>query len=261
MKEKLSIVILTSYEGFFSKVFWEELILHLKLLDKIIIKHVFFLNFKNRTKLNYKVHQFFVLFSFGEILKLIFFELLNKINNCFNLLNIFNVPFSIINKDDYHYIFKNIKRNAPIDLIISFNNPLILKNDILSIPRISAVNIHNGKLPTYRGLYTPIWQILNNEKEIVVTAHTMTPVIDIGRIIFEEILPIQDKSLLEIFLELRKLDAFVVYKVLKEVRKDDFDLLNLKILKNEGGKYYKTPTFKDLKKVKFILKSKNTENE
>lgn len=44
-------------------------------------------------------------------------------------------------------------------------------------------NIHFSLLPKYRGMYTSIWPILNNENETGVTLHRIDPGIDTGNVI------------------------------------------------------------------------------
>ena len=49
------------------------------------------------------------------------------------------------------------------DWILSIANLRILKPDVLRLASRGAVNFHDGPLPGYAGLNTPVWAILNGE--------------------------------------------------------------------------------------------------
>jgi methionyl-tRNA formyltransferase len=79
-----------------------------------------------------------------------------------------------------------------LDLIISVAAPVIFKKELLGVPKHGCINIHNGKLPKYRGMLPNFWQMYNNEKNVGITIHEINPKIDDGRIILQkevEILP------------------------------------------------------------------------
>jgi methionyl-tRNA formyltransferase len=60
---------------------------------------------------------------------------------------------------------------------------MILGQDILSSSQIGGINIHNGKLPEYRGCHTINWAVANGEKEAEVSLHWLDDGIDTGPII------------------------------------------------------------------------------
>lgn len=71
-----------------------------------------------------------------------------------------------------------------IDLIISINYPKIIPKKILKLCKFGGINHHLGKLPKYKGRYPVANAILNGDKNIFITVHTMTEKIDSGKIIF-----------------------------------------------------------------------------
>ncbi len=75
-----------------------------------------------------------------------------------------------------------IKSLSP-DLIISAYFNQILKPDIISIPKIGALNIHPGWLPAYRGAMCYFWILKNGEDRGGVTVHWIDEGIDTGAIL------------------------------------------------------------------------------
>lgn len=76
--------------------------------------------------------------------------------------------------------------NLKPDVIVLTDFGQIIPADILSIPKIAAINIHPSLLPKYRGA-TPIQTaILTGEKETGVSIIKMSPEIDKGEIIMQQ---------------------------------------------------------------------------
>ena len=69
------------------------------------------------------------------------------------------------------------------DLILSVRYDYIFKKHIISIPRLGILNIHPGKLPTYRGVYALFRAMLNGDAHAGVTLHYVDECIDTGPIV------------------------------------------------------------------------------
>ena len=76
------------------------------------------------------------------------------------------------------------------DIILSIQFPQVMRENILKIPKIGAINIHKSLLPKYRGMNPIFWAMLKGEKEIGVTAHFMEKSIDSGEIIDQRSIPV-----------------------------------------------------------------------
>ncbi len=76
------------------------------------------------------------------------------------------------------------------DLILSFYYRNMIHEDILSIPRLGAFNMHGSLLPKYRGRAPINWAVLNGEKTTGVTLHHMVKRADAGDIVDQEAVPI-----------------------------------------------------------------------
>lgn len=76
------------------------------------------------------------------------------------------------------------------DFIIEVSWRYLISSNITNRAKISAFGIHRGKLPEYAGA-EPIKQSLQKgEKEIVISAHYLSPKIDEGDVIYSEKYPV-----------------------------------------------------------------------
>jgi similarities with formyltransferase len=82
----------------------------------------------------------------------------------------------------------NIKLNQD-DIFISLEFDKIVKE----LGSQNVFNIHFSNLPKYKGMYTSVHPILNNEKESGVTLHEIDNGIDTGNIIDQIIFPLEDE--------------------------------------------------------------------
>ncbi|MBO9623885.1 MAG: LLM class flavin-dependent oxidoreductase [Sphingomonas sp.] len=80
---------------------------------------------------------------------------------------------------------------GPIDYLFSITNLSILAPDVLRLARRAAVNFHDGPLPHYAGLNTPVWAMLAGEPRHGVTWHRMTEAVDGGDILASEAIEIE----------------------------------------------------------------------
>ncbi len=81
-----------------------------------------------------------------------------------------------------------------IDILLSVNYLFLIEEDVLSIPKKLAVNIHGSLLPKYRGRTPHVWSIINNESEAGITAHVMDNGCDTGDIIEQIVVPIMEND-------------------------------------------------------------------
>jgi methionyl-tRNA formyltransferase len=81
-------------------------------------------------------------------------------------------------------------RSASPDFLFSIYNMQIIKHALLEVPRVAAVNFHNGPLPRYRGVNVYSWAIINGESEHGVTWHLVDKGIDTGDILAHKMFPL-----------------------------------------------------------------------
>ncbi len=71
----------------------------------------------------------------------------------------------------------------PFDYLFSITNLSVLSAEVIALPTKAAINFHDGPLPEYAGLNTPVWALLNNEAQHGITWHAMTDKVDQGDIL------------------------------------------------------------------------------
>ena len=86
---------------------------------------------------------------------------------------------------------EKIKSISP-DLIMSVYYRRIIPENIFSLARRGAFNIHPSLLPHYRGPVPTMWAIENGETEFGITIHKIDKGIDTGSIAYQEKYPIYD---------------------------------------------------------------------
>jgi len=74
----------------------------------------------------------------------------------------------------------------PFDFLFSITHLALIPADVLSMPERGAINFHDGPLPRYAGLNTPVWALLNGETEYAVSWHYMTAGIDEGDVLLQK---------------------------------------------------------------------------
>ena len=81
------------------------------------------------------------------------------------------------------------------DVIISIRYGVILKKPIIDLVKHSVINLHSGALPAYRGVMATFWALLNDEKKLTATLHTITDsTIDTGGVIATATINVQSEK-------------------------------------------------------------------
>jgi methionyl-tRNA formyltransferase len=78
------------------------------------------------------------------------------------------------------------------DLFVAAGYMLLLKAEVLGVPRVMAANFHASLLPAYRGKHPVFWALRNGEPWCGLTIHEMSPGLDTGDIIFQVRVPTQE---------------------------------------------------------------------
>ncbi len=85
------------------------------------------------------------------------------------------------NINDSRWI-KLLTEIAP-DILLSCYFRQMIKQQVLDVPRLAAVNLHGSLLPKYRGRCPVNWQLVHGEKKSGVTLHHMVLQADAGDIV------------------------------------------------------------------------------
>lgn len=78
-----------------------------------------------------------------------------------------------------------LRELAP-DLLLSFYYRNMIREEVLEIPRLGALNLHGSYLPRYRGRVPVNWAVINGESETGATLHYMVEKPDAGDIVDQE---------------------------------------------------------------------------
>ncbi len=135
-----------------------------------------------------------------------------------------------------------------IDLIISVAAPQIFKEKLINLPGRGCINIHNSRLPKYRGMLPNFWQMFNGEKSVGTTIHYINAGIDDGGILFQKETPIEPgESLDSLIRRTKQLGAIFMIDAVLSLRKG-----TIKPLPNrkEEATYYTFPTKEQAKEFR-----------
>lgn len=134
--------------------------------------------------------------------------------------------------------------SAP-DLVLSIRYGVILKEPVLAIPKHGVLNLHSGRLPDYKGVMATFWALLNDEKTIGTTLHSIDDsTIDTGRIIAETSMPVDSsRSYLWHVLQLYRDGCKAMTEAVEVITAEgDLDARP----QQSGGNYFSFPTQADL---------------
>jgi len=137
----------------------------------------------------------------------------------------------------------------------------ILKPAIFRIPARGMINVHQAKIPEYRGGGTTFWALYNGEKEVGVTIHEVAAEVDAGRIILQETIPLAydyaaygtdfERFIGDVHKRLNELGARMMVRAVNliargEARPQSMDL--------SQGRRYRKPTYREKKALRRILR-------
>lgn len=71
------------------------------------------------------------------------------------------------------------------DWVLNIAGLDVLGRDVLALPRLGAVNFHDGPLPRYAGLNAPVWAVIADEAAHGITWHHITPGVDTGAVLVQ----------------------------------------------------------------------------
>jgi methionyl-tRNA formyltransferase len=71
-----------------------------------------------------------------------------------------------------------------VDVLLSVAAPQIFGKEALAAAPF-VLNVHNGKLPEYRGMMPTFWALYNGDGQVVLTVHEMAEKVDAGAVLAE----------------------------------------------------------------------------
>jgi hypothetical protein len=96
-------------------------------------------------------------------------------------------------------------QEAMPDLLVSAGSPEVFRPHVLQMATIGAVNVHNGRLPAYRGLFGTFWEAHNDEAWGYACLHVMQPEIDAGPVLALGPVPLAGRRLWDVLAAKKRL--------------------------------------------------------
>ena len=163
-----------------------------------------------------------------------------------------NIP--IVHTEDVNskdFILK-LKEFVP-DVVIN-QSELLLKEEILAIPKIGFLNRHASLLPHFRGRLGSFWSHAQEPAEYGVTIHFVDKEIDSGAIIVQKKFDIDPRVSYAKVLDLLFKDAVdIILEALDKIKKPDFTPLPNEY---KGTQTYLFPTLEEAKSYRKALKKR-----
>lgn len=152
-------------------------------------------------------------------------------------------------------VYLPILEKQDMDILVSCGSPIIFKKEILELPSIGALNIHNGRVPMYRGHFATFWEVLNDEKYGYVSIHEMLEKVDTGRVVVSEKQLISDsKSFLDLLIAKKQMGGKTLAGLLAEIEASGGKIPDRDLALPEdkiNGMYFGWPTLSEIRKFKW----------
>jgi len=168
-----------------------------------------------------------------------------KVYSLSQLSKKYNIPIVRVKEINSAEKVEMIKKHKPDLIIVSFFDHL-LKKEIIEIPKYGVINIHPGKLPEYRGLFSSFWQVINNNPGVCATVHWINERFDEGDILKQSCLQ-QDREDSILSMDYKSLDlgSDLLFDVIEEIECGEN-----RSTKQVDGRYFSYPSKEDVKIIK-----------
>lgn len=143
-------------------------------------------------------------------------------------------------------------RSLDPDLLINQANT-ILKEPLLAIPRIGALNRHGSLLPKYRGCVAPFWALLHGDAEAGVSVHFIVKRLDAGPIVTRRSVMVgRFESLTSLNRKLYRLAPEAMIEAVDRLRAPDY---SARLIVNDDAQssYFTNPTPRDALRYRWLL--------
>jgi methionyl-tRNA formyltransferase len=132
------------------------------------------------------------------------------------------------------------------DVVLSVQYPWKIGQEVISLARNRIVNVHNARLPDYRGHGTISHEILAGEKSHFVSVHLIDNRIDFGRLLMEKSIPIHPT---DTAIRLWEKSVEVIDSLVSELFENVEAWIKDSSEVQQGGKFYSVRALEPLKVV------------
>ena len=164
----------------------------------------------------------------------------------------YNIPVIHTKNVNSKEFISKLKEYSP-DVVIN-QSELLLKEDLLKVPKIGFINRHASLLPHFRGRLASFWSHASEPPEYGVTIHFVEKEIDSGPIILQKKFDIDPRTSYAKVLDILFKEAVnIMLEALDKIKDPDFTPLpnNYK-----GTRTYLFPSLEDARKYRKILKKR-----
>lgn len=142
-------------------------------------------------------------------------------------------------------VIEQLKSFSP-DIGISLAAP-ILRATLFSIPKLGTLNLHEGKLPEYRGMPPAFWELWNNEETVGCTIHWINEGLDTGPIAADTSIDCEKYSTVKgLQLRLDEVGINLMRDVVVKLARG----FHLSTPQSGGGKTYRQPTMAQVARLR-----------
>lgn len=106
------------------------------------------------------------------------------------------------------------------DVLVAIGAVEIFRAPVLAVPKLLAINIHNGRLPKYRGIFATFWEMYFCEPKGYVTIHEMIAKVDSGPILAEAVVPL-NRGLLDALVKKKWIGGHLLAELLLRLREGE----------------------------------------
>ena len=146
--------------------------------------------------------------------------------------------------------------NNKLDFLFSIQHKWILSKNLLSIFDRS-LNLHNAKLPDYKGFFSINHAIANGEKSYTSTIHWISKNVDEGKLAYKKTIKIENnETAISLYNKTLKSCEIIITNLFNGMVKNNIPSKNIK----GKGKFYSKCSLKSLKKINLTTKSKKIDN-
>lgn len=223
------ILFITQEDPFYVRLFFEEFLAHFTYKDEIagvVIAPT--MGKKSLGKLVRQMYGFYGPVDFVRMgLRYIYFKLMNRLTGVWRTRQFYSIRqvcehyrvpvLETPNINDAAFLASI--GSLGIDLVISVAAPQIFRQTLLALPKHGCINIHNAKLPKYRGMLPNFWQMYHGEKAVGTTIHRINANLDDGDILLQRESPIETGETLESLIRrTKRFGARLMIEAVKDIR-------------------------------------------
>ena len=220
-----NILFITQEDPFYVRIFFEEFLRDYPRRDEIravVIAPT--MGKRSLAKLARQMHDFYGTKDFIKVgIKYAYYKLRNRLAGILpagrfysikQVCEYYKVPVLYADNINDETFLSTIRR-YDLDLVISVAAPQVFRSALIAIPRQGCINIHNAKLPKYRGMLPNFWQMYHGERKVGTTVHRINDRLDDGDILLQQETPILSGETLDsLIIRTKKIGAAVMIQAI-----------------------------------------------